>query len=232
MKFLKMILALALLPCLVGVGRAGVFLLSKATDAQWPWLDVALFALGFSTLFFAYLCLPRGNWFYVLGHETTHAVAVLLSGGKVSGFKVSSQGGHVISDRNSPWIALSPYFIPFYPALIGLIWISILFFQPKWVSYDWAFLLIWGASWGFHFCHTLSLLKTRQPDFASQGYFFSFVIIALLNLLILETLLWFWLKPFPAREGLLTLGTFISQDYLLMVQLVKSGWSGIFPHQH
>lgn len=227
MKFLKFLIALLLLPALYSLGRLACFIASQAARSGWPWVETGTFALGFSTCVFAYLCLPRGNWFYVLGHETTHAFAVLLSGGRVSGFKVSSKGGHVISDRNSVWIALSPYFIPFYPMVFALAWSLTLFIRPSWTSYDWAFLLVWGACWGFHLCHTLSLLKTEQPDFESQGYFFSFVIIALMNLIMAEFLLWCWLRPLPAQELFRLLGNFLSSDYLLLLRLVKSVSSGI-----
>jgi len=202
--------------------------MGKVAQNGWPWIEMGTFSLGFSTCVFAYLCLPRGNWFYVLGHETTHAFAVLLSGGRVSGFKVSSSGGHVISDRNSVWIALSPYFIPFYPMVSGLTWALALFIKPGLAVYDWAFLLIWGACWGFHLCHTLSLIKTEQPDFESQGYFFSFVVLALMNLLVAEVLIWCWLRPLPVEVVFQSLLNFLSEDYLFVLLLVKSVWSGIF----
>jgi hypothetical protein len=227
-KFLKFLIALLLLPALYSLGRFGYFMVLRASPPEWPWTEIGTFTLGFSTCFFAYLCLPRGNWFYVLGHETTHAFAVLLSGGRISGFKVSSSGGHVVTDRNSAWIALSPYFIPFYPMIFALAWAFALLIKPELGRYDWAFLLVWGASWGFHFCHTLSLIKTEQPDFESQGYFFSFVLIAFMNLLITEALVWFWLRPLPPAEVFQTLKSFLGTDYLFVVQLVKSLWSGIF----
>jgi hypothetical protein len=221
-KFLKFLLALLLLPTLTSLGRLGCFMILQTSVQNWPWKEVISFSLGFSTCCFAYLTLPKGNWFYVLGHETTHAFAVLLSGGRVSGFKVSSHGGHVISDRNSVWIALSPYFIPFYPIVISLVWALVLFIRTDLTAFTWAFLLLWGFSWGFHLCHTLSLLKTEQPDFESQGYFFSLVLIALMNLLIAEILLWIWWHPLPLDKILSLLQTYLGQDYLFVVQLVKS----------
>ena len=166
-----------------------------------PWASMGAIALGFSTMFSIYMALPRWNWLYVLGHETTHALAVLTSGGRVSEFKVSSSGGHIVSDTITAWIALAPYIIPFYPAVSGLIWFIVRLFWPQADTWEWAFLIFWGATWGFHFCFTSSLLKTEQPDFASQGYFFSFTIILISNLLILSTLLWFWLQPDRWRDG-------------------------------
>ncbi|NJK90340.1 MAG: hypothetical protein HC904_00015 [Blastochloris sp.] len=211
------------------LGRFAWFLIQQSSlHGDGIWAQCLTFALGFSTCAFAYLCLPRGNWFYVLGHETTHAMAVLLSGGRVSGFKVSSQGGHVVSDRNSVLIALSPYFVPFYPMVIGLGWALLLLFQPEWQHYNWAFLLIWGASWGFHLCHTITLLKTRQPDFESQGYFFSFILILVLNLLIIQSLLWLWLRPLPLSQTLQQLAHYCREDYFSLVQLVKSMASATF----
>lgn len=222
MKFFKFIIALGLLPAVYSLGRFGIFLLETSYHSAWPWMDFLSFTLGFSTCCFSYLSLMKGNWFYVFGHEATHAVAVYLSKGRVFDFKVSSEGGHIMSDRNSMWIALSPYFIPFYALVFGITWALLLLFFPAWINFSWLFLLIWGASWGFHACHTVSLLKTNQPDFESQGFLFSYVIIALMNLIILQVLIWCWTKPQPLPETLIELGKFLQNDYFLVVQLVKS----------
>lgn len=222
MKFLKFILALFSLPGLFSTGRYLRHLTEVSLGHTVPWEELGYFLLGFSTFCFAYFSLPKANWFYVLGHESTHALAVLLSGGRVSGFKVSSKGGHVITNKTSFFIALSPYIIPFYPLLFGLAWTLALFIYPDLAAYTWFYLILWGGSWSFHACHTISLMKTDQPDFASQGYFFSLTLIAWANLLVLNAILWSWLAPFPALSALKQLGNFIGSDYFWVLQLVKS----------
>ena len=203
MKFFKFITALLLLPVLAASAHFTCHTVASclALQDKIPWASICTLALGFSTMFSVYMALPRWNWLYVFGHETTHALAVLASGGRVSAFKVSSSGGHIVSDTITAWIALAPYIIPFYPAVAGLTWFVVRFFFPQSAAWEWAFLIFWGATWGFHFCFTASLLKTEQPDFASQGYFFSFVIILISNLLILSFLLGFWIQPEKWRES-------------------------------
>ncbi len=206
-KFFKFLIALAFLPALVAIGHFTAYTAASclALQDKIPWMTIFCLGLGFSTMVSVYFALPRWNLLYVFGHETTHALAVLVSGGRVSGFKVGSGGGHVVTDTLSAWTALAPYIIPFYPTAAGIAWFILRLFWPQAGSWEWAFLIFWGATWGFHFCFTASLLKTEQPDFASQGYVFSFVVILASNMLILCALLWIWLQPEKWREGLWTL---------------------------
>ena len=196
--------ALALLPATAASAHFLHHTISTcaALREQIPWMTVFCLGLGFSTMVSVYLALPRWNWIYVFGHEATHAVAVLLSGGRVTAFKVNSSGGHVVTDTISAWIALAPYIVPFYPVAAGLAWFAARFFWPQLSNWEWAFLIFWGGTWAFHFCFTASLLKTEQPDFACQGYVFSFVVILTSNLLILSGLLLIWLRPEKWQEEL------------------------------
>ena len=73
--------------------------------------------------------------------------------------------------------------------------------QPSWEQAEGLFLFVWGVSWGFHYTFTGSVLKTSQSDFSSQGYLFSFVVIALGNVLLIAGLLWIWLRIYGWGEG-------------------------------
>jgi hypothetical protein len=137
---------------------------------------------GLVVWFLIFLFLPRTMWLYVLGHEFTHALAAMLAGGKVTAFKVTSTGGHVMTDRVNWWIALSPYFVPIYALIwIGL-WITIDFYHPL---RQWQPILFFGIGffWSFHLTFTWSMLHPRQTDLSGEGYIFSGVIIALMNCL-------------------------------------------------
>jgi hypothetical protein len=216
-KFLKSIIALLLLPALFAAGHFlwRVVWLHAAHWEKIPWTNLLGFALGFSAMTCIYFTLPRWNWLYVFGHESTHVLAVLMSGGKVSEFKVSSSGGHVATDKMSAWIALSPYIVPFYPLVAGLLWVLACWLRPLSLApWEWAFVTFWGLAWAFHLCFTVNLLKTDQPDFASQGYFFSIVVILLCNLLIIGALLWLWLEPGSWRQGIRELWHCTVQSYL------------------
>lgn len=221
MKIIKLLLAAALLPFLWSSLHFAFELFVRVGDS-WPWRELLLLSVGSAIATLAFGLLPRPMWLYVFGHETTHALAVWVSGGKVSKFSVSSQGGHIVSDKISVWIALSPYILPFYPLVLGLAWVasaSVFSVLKDWQDIFW---VAWGISWGFHFAFTFSVIRTEQPDFSSQGYIFSFVTIALGNLWLLLALFWWWLKPLPLDAGFSLLGQLVLRDYHALWTLLLS----------
>jgi len=221
-KLLKALLALLLLPAFA----AAWFFALRVADAldfhRVPWIPFAVFMLGISAWCLVHVLFPRPTWFYVFGHEATHAIAVFLSGGKVSGFKVSAQGGHVVADRINAFIALSPYVLPFYPLVLGALWSLAVWLHPEAARWTILFLSLWGMSWGFHFAFTASLLKTSQEDFASQGYFFSWTAILLANLWTALLLVTFWLRPFSFMDGASHLAQAFQHAYLAAWNLLCS----------
>lgn len=225
MKPLKALIAFLLLPLFHSAFLFGHRLADSLDPAAVSWLPLVVFLLGFNTWVLAYFLFPRPTWFYVLGHEVTHAVAILASGGRVSGFKVGKDGGHVVADRTSAFIALSPYLIPFYPLVLGITWGLLLWIVPAWTPYTIFFLPIWGMSWGFHFTFTASLLRTGQSDFQSQGYFFSWIVILLCNLWIILALAFFWFHPFPPLQALSELAQCVllsyQQSYIICGQMLQ-----------
>ncbi len=127
-------------------------------------------------------------YFYVLGHELTHAFFIYLCGGRISEFKVTRQGGHVVTNKTNILIALSPYFLPFWSVVI--LAISLLLECFIVIPYhSQALYLMIGASWTFHLCWTLWMIPRDQPDLKENGTFFSLAIIYLANVLLLAALL-------------------------------------------
>jgi hypothetical protein len=182
-KFLKFLIALALMPLLAGEVWTLIDLARRAVpEGQWAQTWFLSFAAGFLTWLVTYFILPRTMWLYVLGHEFTHAVAAMLAGGKIASFQVSAKGGHVITDRVNWWITLSPYFIPLYALLWMALWLSIDFYHPLTA---WQPILYFGLGlfWCFHLTFTASMMHLKQSDLSSQGFVFSFVIIGLINLM-------------------------------------------------
>jgi len=185
----KTLIALALLPLVAGEVWTLIDLVQAAIPAgQWrsAWF-VSFLAGGFVWLLIFNL-LPRTMWLYVLGHEFTHALTAMLAGGKVTAFKVSSKGGHVMTDRVNWWIALSPYFVPIYALIwIGL-WLTVDFYHPL---RAWQPVLFFGIGlfWAFHLTFTYSILHSPQTDLSREGYPFSIVIILFFNLLTVLALL-------------------------------------------
>ncbi|MDD5198591.1 MAG: hypothetical protein PHC88_02210 [Terrimicrobiaceae bacterium] len=154
----------------------------------WATEEFWFFGLGLVLWLVAFLALPRPLWIYVFGHELTHALWVLLHGGRVSQFRITPQGGHILSDRINTWIALAPYFFPIYSLLViaiygaaGLFW-DMTPFRPV------LYMLI-GATWGFHITFTLWMIPRGQTDITYGGNFYSLVIIYLLNLAVLSIFL-------------------------------------------
>jgi len=181
-KLLKFVIALALAPLVAGEVWTLIDL-ARAAASTGPWGEhwFVSFGAGFATWFLIFFILPRTMWFYVLGHEFTHALAAMLAGGKVSSFQVSAQGGHVITDRVNWWITLSPYFVPIYALIWMALWLSVDFYYPL---KAWQPILYFGLGifWCFHLTFTASMIHLRQTDLSSQGIIFSIVIILLINL--------------------------------------------------
>ena len=152
---------------------------SGAADTVW----VPLLA-GAACWVMVFLLLPRPMWIYVVGHEMTHAIWTWAFGGKVKRLKVTSQGGHVIITKSNFFIALAPYFFPFYVVVIFLVY-ALGDLVWGWQSYRAWFHLFSGAAYAFHVTLTYDVLKTRQSDITQQGYLFSVVVIWLGNVFVL-----------------------------------------------
>jgi hypothetical protein len=144
-------------------------------------LMLGWFLSGFFQSFFLYI--------YVLGHELTHAIFVLLHFGKVTDFHVSAEGGYITTNKTNLLIALSPYFVPFWAVVAVIIYALIRYLvdlQPEWnrVLYG-----VMGITWAFHMLWTVWMIPRDQPDLKENGTFFSLVVIYFANLVLLALLL-------------------------------------------
>lgn len=152
----------------------------------WYFAIGALFMLGW---FWSGLAKSFFLYLYVLGHELTHAVFVLLCRGRVTSMHVSLQGGYITTNKTNLVIALSPYFVPFWSVVLAIAYaIARLSLNPAAV-WDLAFYALLGATWTFHFVWTVWMIPRDQPDLRQNGTFFSLCIIYLANLLVLAGLL-------------------------------------------
>ena len=180
-KWVKMIIAILLLPVCVGAAQALWMVIQHSGSADTTWVPLLGGAASWIVI---YLLLPKPMWIYVLGHELTHAVWAWLFGGRVKKIKVTSSGGHVLITKTNFLIALAPYFFPLYAVLVvavfaigHLIW--------NWRQFLAVFDLFLGAAYAFHITLTAHILKTRQSDITEQGYLFSAVVIFLGNISVL-----------------------------------------------
>lgn len=154
----------------------------------WTSEEFWFFALGAILWLIAFFGLPRPIILYVFGHELTHALWVWLMGGRVSSFRVRSDGGHIITDRSNFWIALTPYFFPLY-SLLAIAAFGILSLLMNVQPYGRFLYTIIGVTWAFHFSFTCWMIPKNQRDLTDQGTFFSLVIIYLMNLVLLSVML-------------------------------------------
>ena len=138
--------------------------------------------------FFTQLFWQHFLFFYVLGHELTHAFFICLCGGKVSGFKVTRKGGYVLTNKTNILIALSPYFVPFWSCVVlAISYLVRLFIDIP--GHDEILYFMIGFTWTFHLAWTLWMIPRDQPDLKENGSFFSLTIIYLANILLLALLL-------------------------------------------
>lgn len=151
--------------------------------------------------YFAIGCLSMIGWFwsglgksfflylYVLGHELTHAAFVILFRGRVTSLHVSLEGGYITTNKTNLFIALSPYFVPFWSIIVAIGYsIARLGFQTG-TAWDLTFYALLGITWTFHLVWTLWMIPRDQPDLRQNGTFLSLVVIYLTNILVLAALL-------------------------------------------
>ena len=109
-------------------------------------------------------------------------------GGGVSRFRVSRDGGHIVTSKANFWIALAPYFFPIYSILAIAIYGALSLFLNV-PPYGRLLYAVIGATWAFHFTFTCWMIPKKQTDLTDHGTFFSLVVIYLMNLLLLSVML-------------------------------------------
>jgi hypothetical protein len=185
MRVLKVVIGVLLLPACGALTMTACRLAMQLSFVPHALSDTALWAFvgGYALWLVVFAFLPKPMRTYVLGHELTHAIWALLMGARVGGLKVKKTGGQVRTSKVNWFIALAPYFFPFYAMVfIGLF----LFAYAIWNlgAYLWVLFFLIGLGWSFHVTFTLMMLLTvKQPDVTSQGVLFSVVVIYCMNLL-------------------------------------------------
>jgi hypothetical protein len=189
-RWVKFVVAIFLLPICAAFTQTFFTAFARATVAQrlWTGEEFWFFSLGALLWLIAFFGLPRPIVLYVFGHELTHALWVWLMGGRVSRFRVSREGGHIVTNRTNFWIALAPYFFPLYSMLAIMAYgISSLFFNVQ--PYGRLLYAAIGVTWAFHFTFTCWMVPKNQTDLRDHGTFFSLVLIYLMNLFLLSVML-------------------------------------------
>ncbi len=183
------------MPVLVGAVLTLHRVVLLAGDAFNVWVP---FGAGIVCWLVVFLMLPKQTWLYVIGHELTHVVWGWLFGAKVKKFSASSKGGRVVLTRSNFLVVLAPYFFPLYAIIVVSLYLVGNFFW-NWSHYVALFHVLLGAAYAFHVTWTWQIIRTRQSDITSQGYYFSAVIIMLGNLVMLL----FGISLLAGKPGLL-----------------------------
>src|SRR4051812_42373268 len=189
-RWVKFVIALFLLPICGILTQTFFTAFARATVAGRLWAaeEFWFFSLGAVLWLIAFFGLSRPILVYVFGHELTHAIWVWMMGGRVSRFRVSRDGGHIVTNRTNFWIALAPYFFPLYSILvIGIYGLLSLFMDVR--PYGRLLYALIGVTWAFHFTFTCWMIPKNQTDLSDHGTFFSLVIIYLMNLTLLMVML-------------------------------------------
>ena len=145
----------------------------------------------FVALIIAQFATPILMYFYVLGHELTHALAALTCFGKISTVSVDLCGGYIETDKDNAYIALAPYFVPLWMLVWVLFAWIVGFFVPEESITPW-FFGGGGFWWCFHIYWTIWVIPREQPDILENGITFSLLIVIIANIAGLILLLRFF----------------------------------------
>lgn len=145
----------------------------------------------FAALIIAQFATPILMYFYVLGHELTHALAALTCFGKISTVSVDLSGGYIETDKDNAYIALAPYFVPLWMLVWVLFAWIVGFFLPEESITPW-FFGGGGFWWCFHIYWTIWVIPREQPDILENGITFSLLIVIIANIAGLILLLRFF----------------------------------------
>ena len=129
-----------------------------------------------------HLLFYKPTYFYVLGHEAVHAGMAWIFGGKIKSFKVSEDGGAVKTDKSNFVIELAPYFIPIYAIIITAVYFVI---ASSYAINSTLFIFLIGFALAFHIISTIEIMKIKQPDIVKSGYFFSIIMVYVINIIVI-----------------------------------------------
>lgn len=160
------------------------------------------------------------GYMYTLGHELSHALAIVISGGHIYGFKATSdRGGYVKTEKSNLFIDLIPYFLPLWMLLWMLLIALVQYFFP-FSFYTQLFYYGVGFWWSLHLYKTFQGLLI-QSDLSKNGLFFSALLVYLVNLLILIFGLW-WVGLLSASAYLTVLKYCFTKSFHLVHLLIQT----------
>lgn len=177
--------------------------------------SLRFFLWGVAGYVVLHLLFYKPTYLYVLGHEAIHAGVAWVFGGKIKSFNVSSEGGSVSTDRSNFVIELSPYFVPLYAIIVTLIY----FIVASSYSVDGSiFIFLIGFTLAFHLVSTIEVMKIRQPDIVKSGYFFSIVVVYVLNIVVIAMIFALLFRAFSAKRFFIDTYLMTKSAYIAIVR--------------
>ena len=156
----------------------------------WMSHDFLVFSLA-ATIWLVWFCVSLAIWkeprplrAYVLGHELMHMLMARLYRGRIRAYRISREGGYIVTNKYNFLIALAPYLWPFYSVPVLAAWSVSLYWTEAWYYREW-FLGGLGFTWMFHLTFTLWVLPRGQSDLHGPGRIFSLALIYLANTILL-----------------------------------------------
>jgi len=214
--FIKFIIGILIVPIAAAVTVAfykNITMVSELANT------FSLFVIGMASYTVLHLLFYKPTYLYVLGHEAVHAGVSWLFGGKIKSFKVSEEGGSVGTDKSNFVIELSPYFVPLYAIVITVVYFIIV------SSYNingGIFVFLIGFALAFHLISTIEIMKVRQPDIIKSGYFFSVVLIYVLNIIVIAMIFSLVFPSFSAKKFFIDLYGSSKYIYVAVVKQLFS----------
>ncbi|MBN1917235.1 MAG: hypothetical protein JW889_04940 [Verrucomicrobia bacterium] len=186
-RFVYFILGVLLLPACVALTVTCIQATATAADLTG---NLLWFGCGFVSHLTFFLVLNKPMRTYVIGHELTHALWVVLLRGRVKRITVGKQSGSVYATKVNPLIALAPYFFPLYMLAVLGLYALVRWLAPAYASRG-TMLFAVGFTWSFHLLLNTWMLTHEQDDVRVAGVIFSYIAIYLLNVVVLGLLLSF-----------------------------------------
>jgi membrane-associated HD superfamily phosphohydrolase len=89
----------------------------------------------------------------------------------------------VATDKSNAIVELGPYFIPIYAIIITVVYFVI---ASSYNINGSTFVFLIGFALAFHIISTIEVMKIRQPDIVKSGYFFSIILVYVLNIIVMS----------------------------------------------
>lgn len=161
-----------------------------------------------------HLLFYKPTYLYVFGHEAVHAGVAWVFGGKIKSFKVSKDGGSVGTDKSNFVIELAPYFVPIYAVVITAIYFLV---ASSYAVDGKLFIFLIGFALAFHIISTVEIMKIKQPDIVKSGYFFSIVLVYIINIVVISMIFALVFPGFSAKNFFLDV--WLSSKYIYVAVL-------------